>query len=179
VTAAGRTAGRCRLVTTLADPDRYPAGEVIALYHERRETGTAYFELKSTMLGGRVLRARTPDGIDQEACALLVTYQAIRSAIADAAAAVPGTDPDRASFTIALHTARDQVILAAGITAGPVTGLAGTTGRAVPATLMPGRRPRASPRVVERALSKYRALGKTDRATCKATIDITIIAAPP
>jgi hypothetical protein len=35
VTAAGRTASRYRLVTTLADPDRYPAGEVIALYHER------------------------------------------------------------------------------------------------------------------------------------------------
>ena len=49
------------------------------------------------MLGGRVLRARTPGGVDQEACALLVTYQAIRTAIADAAATVPGTDPDRGS----------------------------------------------------------------------------------
>ena len=124
------------------------------------------------MLGGRVLRARTPDGIDQEACAFLVTYQAIRSAIADAAVTVPGTDPDRASFTIALNTARDQVILAAGVTAGPVTDLAGDIGRAVLATLMPGRRPRVSPRVVKRAL------GKVDRVTCKATIDIAIIAAP-
>ena len=178
VTAAGRTASRYRLVTTLADPGRYPAGEVIALYHERREIETAYFELKSTMLGGRVLRARTPDGIDQEVYALLVTYQAIRSAIADAAATVPGTDPDRASFTIALNTARDQVILAAGVTAGPVTDLPGHIGRAVLASLMPGRRPRVSPRVVKRALSKYRAPGKVDRTARKATIDIAIIAAP-
>ena len=124
-----------------------PAGEVAVLYHERREIETAYFELKSTIPGGRVLRARTPDGIEQEIYALLVTYQALRTAIADAAATVPGTDPDRASFAIALNTARDQVILAAGVTAGPVTDLAGTTGRLVLASLMPSRRPaRQSPR---------------------------------
>jgi hypothetical protein len=49
--------------------------------------------------------------------ALLITYQVLRTAIADAAATVPGADPDRASFTVALNAARDQVILAAGVTA--------------------------------------------------------------
>jgi hypothetical protein len=34
-TGAGRTTGRYRLVTTLADPACYPAAEVTALYHER------------------------------------------------------------------------------------------------------------------------------------------------
>ena len=33
----------------------------------------------------------------------------------DATAAVPGTDPDRASFTTALETARDQLTTARGI----------------------------------------------------------------
>jgi hypothetical protein len=104
---------RCRLITTLTDPARYPAGDLAILYHERwDEIETAYLELKSTILGGRVLRARTPEGIEQEIYALLVTYQVLRTAIADAAATVPGTDPDRASFTVALNTARDQVILA-------------------------------------------------------------------
>jgi hypothetical protein len=177
VTSAGRAAGRCRLITTLADPARYPAGEIVALYHERWEIETAYFELKSAILGGRVLRARTPGGVDQEVYALLVTYQALRAAIADAAAAVPGTDPDRASFTIALNAARDQVILAAGVT-GPATDLAGNIGRLVLASLMPARRPRTSPRVVKRAISKYNARGKVDRTTRKATINITILATP-
>ena len=94
------------------------------------EVETAYFELKSTILGGRVLRARTPDGIEQEVYALLVTYQALRTAITDAT--VPGTDPDRASFTVALNAARDQVILAAGVLAGTVTDLTGTIGLARP-----------------------------------------------
>jgi hypothetical protein len=177
-TSAGRTAGRYRLVTTLADPARYPAGEVVALYRERWEIETCYLELKSTILGGRVLRARTPDGVEQEVWALLVTYQALRTAIADAAATLPGADPDRASFTIALNAARDQVILAAGVTPGPAIDLAGAIGRTVLASLMPARRLRTSPRVVKRAISKYNARGAIDRTTRKATIDIAILAAP-
>jgi len=111
-TSAGNADSRCRLVTTLIDPARHPAGDLAVLYHERWEVESAYFELKSTILGGRVLRARTPGGVEQEVFALLVAYQALRTAIADAAGTVPGADPDRASFTVALNAARDQVILA-------------------------------------------------------------------
>jgi hypothetical protein len=177
-TSAGHATAGCRLVTTLTDPDRYPAGDLAVLYHERWEAESAYFEVKSTILGGRVLRARTPAGIDQEVYALLVTYQVLRIAIADAAGTVPGTDPDRASFAVALNTARDQVILAAGVLAGPVTDLAGKIGRLVLASLMPSRRLRTSPRVVKRAMSRYNATGTVDRTTCKATITIAVLGAP-
>jgi hypothetical protein len=177
-TSAGRSSDGCRLITTLTDAACYPAGDLAVLYHERWEIETAYLELKSTILSGRVLRARTPDGIEQEIYALLITYQALRTAIADAASTAPGTDPDRASFAVALNVARDQVILAAGVTAGPVIDLAGTIGRLVLASLMPSRRLRVSPRVVKRALSRYNARGKVDRTTYKATIDIAILAAP-
>ena len=164
------------IVTTLTDPARYPATDLAVLYHERWEVETAYLELKSTILGGRVLRARTPDGIEQEIWALLVTYQALRTAIADAASTAPGANPDRASFTIALNTARDQVTLAAGVIADSSIDLAGQIGRLVLANLMPPRRLRISPRVVKRAISKYNARGKIDRTTYKATIDIAILA---
>jgi len=177
-TSAGHATAGCRLVTTLTDPDRYPASDLAVLYHERWEVETAYFELKSTILGGRVLRARTPAGIQQEVYALLVTYQVLRTAIADAARTVPGTDPDRASFAVALNASRDQVILAAGVLAGPATDLAGAIGRLVLASLMPSRRLRVSPRVVKRAISRYNARGKIDRATRKATITIAILGAP-
>jgi hypothetical protein len=177
-TSTGHATSGCRLVTTLLDPARYPAREVAVLYRERWEVESAYFELKSTILGGRVLRARTPGGIDQEVYALLITYQVLRTAIADAAGTVPGTDPDRASFTVALNAARDQVILAAGVLPGPATDLAGTIGRHVLASLMPSRRLRTSPRVVKRAMSRYNARGKVDRATRKATIAIAILGVP-
>jgi hypothetical protein len=96
----------------------------------------------------------------------------LRTAIADAAMTVPGTDPDRASFTVALNAARDQVILPAGVLAGIVTDLAGEIGRLVLASLMPSRRLRTSPRIVKRAMSRYPAKGKVDRTTRKATITI-------
>jgi transposase IS4-like protein/DDE family transposase len=178
MTSAGRTTGHYRLVTTLLDPARYPAGELVTLYHERWEIETAYLELKPAILGGRVLRARTPDGIDQEIYALLVTYQVLRTAIADTAGTLPGTDPDRASFTIALNAARDQVILATGVIADTAIDLAGAIGRSVLASLMPARRQRTSPRVVKRAISKYNARGQVDRTTYKATIDIEILTPP-
>lgn len=180
-TSAGRFTSSCRLITTLTDPARYPACDLAVLYHQRWEIETAYLELKSTILGGRVLRARTPDGTEQEVWALLVTYQALRTAIADAASTIPGTDPDRGSFTTALAAARDQVILAAGVIAGTSIDLAGRIGRLVLASLLPDRRLRISPRVVKRAISKYNARGKIDRATYKATIDIAILTAdlPP
>jgi hypothetical protein len=177
-TAAGSATARTRLVTTLLDPAAYPAAELVTLYRQRWEAETAYLELKSTILGGRVLRARTPAGVDQEIHALLVTYQVLRTAIADAAGTAPGADPDRASFSIALDAARDQVILAAGVTAGPVIDLAGRIGERVLASLMPARRLRTSPRVVKRAMSRYNAKGKPDRTTRKATVNIEICPAP-
>ncbi|MER0479730.1 IS4 family transposase [Streptomyces sp. Edi2] len=59
-TVQGTRTGHYRLLTTLTDPATHPAGELVRLYHERWEIETAYAELKSTILGGRVLRARTP-----------------------------------------------------------------------------------------------------------------------
>ena len=179
-TTAGRHTGVYRLATTLLDHHRYPAAELIRLYHERWEIETAYLELKSSILGGRVLRARTPTGVDQEVYALLVTYQLLRTAMADATDTQPEIDPDRASFTTALHSARDLVIQAAGVIADTTIDLVGTIGRHVLAHLMPDRRLRACPRIVKRAISKYQARGSTvDRTSYKATVGIDILVREP
>jgi hypothetical protein len=178
-TSTGRHTGIYRLATTLCDHHAYPAADLIMLYHQRWQIETAYLELKSTILGGRVLRARTPAGIDQEIYALLITYQILRTAMADATTCTPGTTPDRASFTIAWQTARDQLIQAANVLAGTVIDLIGTIGRHVLAGLLPARRLRVSPRIVKRAISKYQARGPhIDRASYKATISIDILVTP-
>ena len=175
-TSAGRHTSLYRLATTLLDHHRHPASELAALYHQRWEIETAYLELKSTILGGRVLRARTPEGIDQEIHALLVVYQLLRTAMADATGPRPGTDPDRAGFSVAWQAARDQTVLAAGVIADSVIDLAGTIGRHVLADLLPERRLRVSPRIVKRAISKYQARGpRIDRSSYKATTNIEIL----
>jgi len=178
MTSAGRRTGTYRLVTTLLDHHQYPAGELINLYHQRWEIETAYLEIKSTILGGRVLRARTPTGVTQEVYALLSTYQLLRTAMTDATDTHPDIDPDRASFTIALHTARDQLIQATNVIADTVIDLVGTIGALVLANLMPDRRLRTSPRVVKRAISKYVAKSSHNRIRApsyKATISINIL----
>lgn len=178
-TTSGTHTSGYRLITTLLDPHTHPAGELIKLYHRRWEVETAYLEIKSSILGGRVLRARTPDGIDQEVHALLIVYQILRTAMTDATDSRPGLDPDRASFTTALNTARDQLTNAAGVIADTVIDLVGAIGRAVLAHLLPDRRIRVKTRMIKRSNSKYQARGPNiDRHSYKATIAIDIITNP-
>ena len=178
-TRAGRATGHYRLVTTLTDPREYPVLSLVRLYHERWEVETCYAELKDTILGGRVLRARTPEGVEQEVYALLTAYQLLRTAMTDATDSVPGTDPDRASFTVALQAARDQLVLAHAVIAEEVIDLVGAIGRRVLQHLQPARRQRTKQRIVKRAISKYNARGPAiDRTTYKSTFSITVLVSP-
>ena len=68
--------------------------------------------------------------------ALLALCQALRIAVTDAIATVPGTDPDRASRKTAVQAAQELVITAEGIIADG-SDLAGGIGRAVLAALNP------------------------------------------
>ncbi|MEV0810139.1 IS4 family transposase [Micromonospora sp. NPDC050200] len=179
-TTAGTRSGDYRLLTTLLDPHAHPAADLIRLYHERWEIETAYLELKSSILAGRVLRARTPDGINQETYALLIVYQLLRTAMVDATDSRPGTDPDRASFTTALTTARDQLVHAAGVIADTDINLVGVIGTHVLNNLLPERRVRVKTRMIKRSNSKYQARGPNiDRRSYKATTSIDIISPHP
>jgi hypothetical protein len=143
-----------QLATTLLDHRRYPAGKLIALYHERWEHEVTYLALRHTLLTGRILRSTDPIGVQQEMWALLALYQALRHAMVTAVESQPGTDPDRAGFTTALETAKDLLIKAEHITDDPADPI-GDIGRAVLADLLDPRRPRVSTRKVKSPLSRY------------------------
>lgn len=143
--------GSYRLATTLTDARRYPASALVTLYHQRWEHESAYFALRHTLWQGRVLRSGDPVGVEQEMWAMLTLYQALRTVMVEAAESRPGTDPDRCGFTIALHTARDLVLQAAGITSGATS----VIGRRVLAGLLPPRRSRVSTRKVKSPISRY------------------------
>jgi hypothetical protein len=146
--------GSYRLATTLLEHRRYPATALIRLYHERWEHEIAYLALRHTLLNGRVLRSGDPAGLEQEIWALLALYQALRRTMVTAAETVPGTDPDRASFTIALETARQTLTQAAGVVTDG-TDLTGRIGQAVLDGLLQPRRPRVSTRKVKSPLSRW------------------------
>jgi hypothetical protein len=145
-----------RLLTSLLDPDRHPAAELVALYHERWQAETTYFSIKATMLDGRVLRSRSLGGLDQEVYALLTTYQALIRAAGDTAATRPGLDMDRISFTVLLQTAGDLVTTATGILPAGPADLIGAIGQAALHQLLPARRrPRVKARTRKNSTSKY------------------------
>jgi hypothetical protein len=146
--------GTYRLVTSLLEHRRYPAQQVISLYHERWEHESAYYALRETILHGRILRSGDPAGVDQEMWALLTVYQILRTAMVHASESQPDIDPDRASFTIALHTAREQLIKAAGVLTDTVETIGAIT-HAILTELLPARRARISTRRVKSPLSRY------------------------
>ncbi len=148
-------ADRYRLITTLTDHRAFPAGALVRLYHERWEIESAYLALRHTLLDGQVLRSGDQPGVEQELWALLTVYQLLRMAMVTAVETRPGTNPDRASFTTALETARDQLTAAAGICPDGPADLPGVIGRAVLATMLPARRPRFSARKVKCATSRF------------------------
>jgi hypothetical protein len=151
----GTRYGDCyRLATTLLDHRAWPADALIALYHERWEHEITYLALRHTLLQGRVLRSGDRAGLEQEMWALLALYQALRTAICDALATVPGTDPDRASWQVAVQAAQILVTGARNVTGG-AQDLAGDIGRAVLASLHAPRRPRACPRRVKSPISRW------------------------
>ncbi|MFB0629139.1 transposase, partial [Streptomyces sp. AB3(2024)] len=176
-----RVADRYRLITTLLDHRHDPAGALVRLYHERWEIETAFLALRHTLLGGRVLRSGDRPGLEQEVWALLLLHQLLRMAMVDAVESRPGTDPDRACFTTALETARDQLTLATHILPADGTDLLGAIGQAVLATLLPARRPRYSARKVKSPTSRYlnRGDGRPRKSTTIDTIAVTLRTPPP
>ncbi|WP_371794096.1 hypothetical protein [Streptomyces sp. NBC_01718] len=126
-----------------------------------------------------MLRSADPAGVEQELWAQLALYQALRTVVVEAAESRPGTDPDRCGFTTALHTARDLVVQAAGVTG---YGTSGVIGQRILAGLLPPRRPRVSTRKVRSPISRYHARqddGRPDTSRTVTGLDISILEPEP
>ena len=107
-----------RLMTTILDPDKAPAKELAALYHERWEIETAFDELKTHLRGPRiVLRSKTPVLVRQEFYGLVLAHFAVRALMHDAAL-MDDVDPDRLSFVHSVRVVRRKIPLFPAIPPG-------------------------------------------------------------
>ena len=105
------------LLTSLLDPEKYPAAEIADLYHERWELELGYDEIKTEMLEREEsIRSEAPERVRQEVWGLAVAYNLMRKEM-EAAAAQWGVPPRRISFAISLRAIRDLFAWAA--TASP------------------------------------------------------------
>jgi hypothetical protein len=104
-----------RVLTSILDPQRAPAAELAALYHERWEIEVALAELKTELRGAQVvLRSKTPELVRQEFWGLLLAHFAVRGLMHEAALRA-GEDPDRLSFSHAVRVIRRKLPLFAAL----------------------------------------------------------------
>jgi IS4 transposase len=109
------------LITTIMDPERASAAELADAYQQRWEFESTLDEIKTHQRGrGGVLRSKSPELVEQEIWALLLTHYAIRHLMAEAADQAD-LDPDRLSFMRSLRVIRRQVTHQAGFSPCPTT----------------------------------------------------------
>jgi Transposase DDE domain len=136
------------LVTTLLDPDAYPAADLAKLYLSRWQIEVNFRHLKTTM-GLEVLHCQSVVGVLKELYMFALAYNLVRLVMLEASRRqqVP---LDRISFIDALRWLRD---------AGPDT-------RLTPLVVNPARPNRLEPRVIKRRMKEYN-LMKKPRATLR------------
>jgi hypothetical protein len=147
-----------RLITSLLDADKYPAKEIVDLYHERWELELAYDEIKTEMLDGAAapLRSKSPVGIRQEVWGLLIAYNLVRlemERVADQAK----VKPTRISFTMVLDMVCNEWLWLSGTaTPGAIPRHLERLRADIRRCVLPERRPnRAYPRAVKIKMSNY------------------------
>lgn len=144
------------LLTSLRDPARYPAQDVIALYHERWEIELGYDEVKTGLLAREeAIRSQSPDGVRQELWGLLLAYNLVRLEMGRVAQAA-GVPPTRVSFVAALHLIRDEWMWCAIAPPGAIPRHLRELRTALAQLILPVRRPeRCYPRAVKLRLTGY------------------------
>lgn len=101
VTRPGFRVRQVKLVTTLLDPQRYPAQRLAEAYGLRWSIETCFGHLKTTMKMD-VLRCRTVRGVLKELAMFLLVYNLVRMTMREAGRR-QGASPERISFVDALR----------------------------------------------------------------------------
>lgn len=98
-----------RLITSIVDYEDTSAVDLAAAYHERWEYEGLIDEIKTHQRGpARILRSKSPEMVEQEVWALLLTHYCVRHLMCRAADEADA-DPDTLSFMRSLRVVRRQV----------------------------------------------------------------------
>jgi hypothetical protein len=145
------------LLTSLVDAVKYPAAELLELYHERWEIELGFGELKTDMLERlETIRSKSPQAVAQEMWGLLIAYNLIRLEMARIADELD-VPPIRISFVAALREfAYEWSVAANGLTPGAIPKHVATLPDRLRHFVIPPRRgERVYPRAVKIKMSNY------------------------
>jgi len=144
------------LLTSLLDPQAYPATEIAELYHERWELELGFDEIKTHALEREeTLRSRAPERVRQELWGLAIAYNLVRLHMQHVAQRV-AVAPTRISFRHALLLLRGFWQLTAWIASpGKLPRRLDDLHQEIALLVLPPRRPRRYPRAVKIKMSSY------------------------
>jgi hypothetical protein len=145
------------LLTSLLDPERYPADEVRALYHERWEIEIGFDEIKTDMLDRlETIRSKSPTAVAQEMWGVLIAYNLVRLEMERLAEEL-NVAPTRISFVASLRFFVEQWLWASTTkTPGAIPKRLGTMRDRMRRFVLPPRRiDRVFPRAVKLKMSNY------------------------
>jgi len=144
------------LLTSLRDPQAYPASEIAELYHERWELELGFDEIKThTLEREETLRSRAPERVRQELWGLAIAYNLVRLHMQHAAQ-LAAVAPTRISFRLALLLLRGFWQLTAWIAApGRLPRRLDDLHQEIALLVLPPRRPRRYPRAVKIKMTSY------------------------
>ncbi len=144
------------LLTSLLDPQDYPAKEVIELYHERWELELGFDEVKTEMLERQeAIRSQRPSGVEQEIWGVALAYNLVRLEM-ERIAQEAGVTPTRISFVMALRLIRDEWMWLAGASPGAIPKQLRRLASDLTRFILPPRRTqRRYPRAVKIKMSNY------------------------
>lgn len=144
------------LLTSLLDPERYPAHEMADLYHERWDIELGYDEVKTDMLDRQeAIRSRKPVGVAQELWGVALAYNLVRLEMVRISEEA-GVPPNQISFVMALRLIRDEWLWCAVAKPGTIPRHLRELRAAVLRFVLPPRRSqRRYPRAVKIKMSNY------------------------
>lgn len=152
------------LLTSLLDPKRYPADEIVSLYHERWEIELGYNEVKRVMLAREEsTRSKSPRGVAQELWGLGIAYNLVRYE-AERVAAEARVPPTRISFVATLNFVESALRTWGTDNAGRLPERLRRLREDLGHFVLPERRARSYPRAVKIKMSNYERKRPTNRS---------------
>ncbi len=139
------------------DAEKYPAKQLVELYHERWEQELAYGEIKTDMLDAvhRPLRSKSPQRVEQKLWGLFIAFNLIRlemTRIAEDA----GVRPTQISFVQCARFLQTKFLILAFLRPGNIAKTLEEYRKQLQRFVLPKRRThRSYPRAVKTKMSNY------------------------
>mgnify|MGYP000306314030 FL=1 len=143
------------LLSSLIDPNQYPASDILDVYFERWEIENGYGEIKQYQLDESILlRSQTVQGIKQEIWGLLIAYNLIRVEISQIAKEAE-VSPLRISFVMAMRYIQDELMWCAIASPGTIPKKLRAMRENVKQFILPNKRKRPKNRTVRFSKTQY------------------------